>query len=159
MENASRALLISAGMLIGILILSLAVYLYASFGSTAKQVNEQREEEKLLKFNTQFTSYDGKDNITIYDVATLAGLATENNIYYEFTKRTARTNGNDNYISVMLGSKSIEGAYRNQIDTTELISKELQNSQNEGLPQYNCSVKISLITNRVYLVEFSLKNN
>jgi len=35
MENASKALLMAAGVLIGLLVLSLMVYLFASFASTS----------------------------------------------------------------------------------------------------------------------------
>lgn len=79
MENASKALLMAAGVLIGVLILSLAAYLFVYFGSTSQQIHEQNEENQINEFNSKFTSYVGKDNITIYDVITVANLATENN--------------------------------------------------------------------------------
>ena len=40
MENASKALLMAAGTLIGMLIISLAVYLFTSFGSRADQMEK-----------------------------------------------------------------------------------------------------------------------
>ena len=87
MENASKALLMAAGVLIGVLILSLAAYLFVYFGSTSQQIHEQNEENQINEFNSKFTSYVGKDNITIYDVITVANLATENNKKYEFSTR------------------------------------------------------------------------
>ena len=39
MENASNALLIAGGVLIGVLILSLAVYLFADFGAKSADIN------------------------------------------------------------------------------------------------------------------------
>lgn len=83
MENASKALIMAGGVLIGVLILSLAVYLFADFGSTSAQINEQNAEKQLTQFNSQFTSYEGKEGLTIYDVITVASLAKENNTYYE----------------------------------------------------------------------------
>ena len=74
----------AAGVLIGVLILSLAAYLFVYFGSTSQQIHEQNEENQINEFNSKFTSYVGKDNITIYDVITVANLATENNKKYEF---------------------------------------------------------------------------
>lgn len=105
MENASKALLMAAGVLIGILIISLAVYLFVSFGSTSAKIHKQNDEQQIEQFNSQFISYEGK-KCTIYDVVTVANLATENNKYYEFNKRQTQTNGNDNYISVKVGNYS-----------------------------------------------------
>ena len=39
MENASKALLMAGGVLIGLLIIALAVYLFTSFGTTSAEVN------------------------------------------------------------------------------------------------------------------------
>ena len=89
MENASKALLMAGGVLIGILILSLAAYLFVDFGSTSAEIHRQNEEKQITEFNSKFTSYEGykdKDGnwqITIYDIITLAGYAKENNTYNE----------------------------------------------------------------------------
>lgn len=92
MENASKALLMAAGVLIGMLILSLAIYLIISFGTTSAEFHEQNRRQQLDQFNSQFTSYVGKEGITIHDVVTIANLATETNIYYEFKKRNINEN-------------------------------------------------------------------
>lgn len=164
MENASKALLMAAGVLIGILILSLAIYLIVSFGGTSAEIHKQNEEQQIEQFNSQFTSYVGKNDITIYDVVTVANLATENNRYYEFTKRSYTTNGEDTYISVKLNNrdmsqyngKCIENGNDGTKDTdyNKLISTELS-KQGYDLTQYECNVAISKTTKRVYLVEFS----
>lgn len=83
MENASKALVMAGGVLIGIMIMSLAVYLFIDFGSTSAEINTQNAQKQLTQFNAQFTSYEGKDGLTIYDVITVAGYANENNIYYK----------------------------------------------------------------------------
>ena len=41
MENASNALIIAGGVLIGVLIISLAVYLFVDFGSTSAEINKK----------------------------------------------------------------------------------------------------------------------
>ena len=87
MENASKALLMAGGVLIGILILSLAAYLFVDFGSTSAEIHRQNEEKQITEFNSKFTSYewykdkDGNWQITIYDIITLAEYAKENNTY------------------------------------------------------------------------------
>ena len=178
MENASKALLMAASVLIGVLILSLAVYLFTSFGSTSAELHKQQDEQRLEQFNTQFSSYEGKDGgITIYDVVTIANLATENNIYYDFHKKNEATvTGNDNYISVRLKKKvgqaiQIErGSDANTNDVRKfynnLIQEDLAKVKNPGeqgstvstnedepdLALYDCKVEYSTVTGRVYKV-------
>ncbi len=110
MENASKALLMAAGVLIGLLVISLAVYLFVSFGMTSAEIHKEQQEQQLEQFNVQFTSYVGKEGLTIYDVVTVANLATENNKNYELTKKVA--DGTDYYISVQVANQGfIEKGY------------------------------------------------
>ena len=55
MENASKALMMAGGVLIGVLIISLAVYLFADFGSRSASINAQNTEKQLAAFNSKFT--------------------------------------------------------------------------------------------------------
>ena len=104
MENASKALLMAGGVLIGILIISLAVYLFADFGSKSASINAQNSQKQLSAFNSKFTSYqgfkdaDGNWQITIYDIITVKGYALENNEKYENA---------DEKIDVKIGGRSI----------------------------------------------------
>ena len=82
MENASKALVMAGGVLIGVLIISLAVYLFADFGSTSAEINAQNADKQLTEFNSRFTIYEGIDTITIYDIISLAEYVKENNDYY-----------------------------------------------------------------------------
>lgn len=83
MENASRALIMAAGVLIGILILSLAIFLFMDFGSTSKEIYSQIEQVQLTQYNTQYDVYVGRTDITIYEIISVANLAKENNQYYQ----------------------------------------------------------------------------
>ena len=59
MENASKALLMAAGVLIGILILSLGVYLFVSFSQHASQTYDQIKEDQINQFNSEFVALQG----------------------------------------------------------------------------------------------------
>ena len=83
MENASKALLMAGGVLIGILVLSLAVYLFITFGASSREINARIEDNQLLQFNAQFNIYAGRTDIKIHDIISLANLAKENNEYYQ----------------------------------------------------------------------------
>lgn len=106
MENASKALIMAGGVLIGVLILSLAAYLFVDLGSTSAEITAQNAEKQITEFNSKFTSYEGyKDNegnwqITIYDIISLAAYAKENNEYYEDVENEK--------ISVKIDNREIE---------------------------------------------------
>ena len=83
MENASKALIMAAGVLIGVLILSLAAFLFLDFGATSESVYSQMENQQLTQYNAQYTVYSGRKDITIYEIISIANLAKENNDYYK----------------------------------------------------------------------------
>ena len=164
MENAPKALLMAGGVLLGIMILSLAVYLFSNFGSTSSTIHENIEANQISQFNSQFMQYVGKENVTIYDVISMANLATENNKYYEFDKRATMPTGNDNYITILLNNQRIEYGYGNtseeiEDDYNEKLSNETKNIINgsSDLPKYNVQVEISGTTRRVYIVKCTKK--
>ena len=161
MENASKALLMAASVLIGILILSLAVYLFVTFGASSAELHKQTEENQLNQFNSQFTVYNGT-NVNIYDIITIANIATDNNIYYELGKKSTETDGKDYYISVKYGNRLIENAYKSKTtDYDSLISDSLSDMETHDkmeastLPTYKCTVDISETTHRVYKITFT----
>ena len=163
MENASNALIMAGGVLIAILILTLAVYLISSFGSQSAKMHLQIDEERLNNFNNQYASYLGKDKLTIYDVITVANMARENNKYYEVS------NPNDSmYISVDLKNKS-GGIIKDRMETLSDLEfqgcleddrKIINNATEEQkvLKNYDCiDVKYNPDTGRVNKVIFKEK--
>lgn len=158
MENASKALIMAAEVLIGILVISLMVYLFATFGSNSAKINKQLEDNKLAEFNSKYDKYVNKDDVTIYDVITVTNLAKENNKYYELEAESS-TQGNY-YISVSLnrttkGENISELEKENQEDLAGIISEE---DLIDGiLPKYKCEVTYSQITGRVKTVKFTEK--
>ena len=75
MENASNALLMVAAVLIGVMIISIGVYLFSVFGDSTSAIEKQIEQSQIAKFNSQFTKFEGLENCTIYDVVTTINLA------------------------------------------------------------------------------------
>lgn len=141
MENASKALLMAASVLIGTIILSLAVYLYISFTGSANKMGKQMEEGQLQQFNNKFTSYVDKKNLTIYDVVTVANMAKDNNAYYDLNAKTE----NNFYIQVSCDNVNIESK------TEQELEKMLED--NNGI-KYTCTVEYSPNTGRVNIIEF-----
>lgn len=83
MENASKALLMAAGVLIGLLLLTLAVYLFTTFGANAREIRNEINSAQLTEFNAKFNVYADRKDITIYNIISLANLAKENNEYHK----------------------------------------------------------------------------
>ena len=137
MENASKALIIAASVLMGVVILSLAVYLFATFSATSNEIYKQMEDEQLQQFNSQFTSYEGRQDLTIYDVITVTNLANDNNKYYELENNE---DGNY-YITVKLKNNEIQGKdLSNYLDISQNSSEYIGNAT---LKNYTCTVTIS----------------
>lgn len=167
MENASKALLMAAGVLIGILILSLAVFLFANFGSASAEINRQNEIKRINEFNAQFTVFEGKE-CTIHDIISVANLAINNNSNYFLTSKGS----NNYYISVNIKTeqqnlqeslKGNDGKINNE-EVNKLIIKDTNNLVNYtdsdgntqiSLPRYTCKVEVNGNTQRVQTVNFT----
>ena len=88
MENATNALLMAGAVLIGIMILSAGVYLFVQFSNTSSQISAQLSETQISQFNSQFTKFEGKSDITAHDIVSISNLAKQNNEeYYENSGR------------------------------------------------------------------------
>lgn len=83
MENASKALIMAAGILIGVLILSLALYLYITFSESVNNTRATITTQQLSQFNSEYTVFTGRKNITIYEIISIANKAHENNERYK----------------------------------------------------------------------------
>ena len=160
MENASKALIMAAGVLVGVLILSLAVYLIVTFGSESAQLHQQVAADQLNQFNSQYLNYEGSD-ATIYDVVTVANMATENNINRNLGN-ASRNDDSTYYISVSLNGGYLEGNIEDKKKNYDsYINDDLDdmdtsaNRTVDALPKYSCTVNISDKTSRVYQVIFT----
>lgn len=131
MENASKALIMAGGVLIGILIITLAVYLFIDFGTTSAEINRENDTRQLTQFNTQFSVYLGRTNISGYELISVINLAKENN------RQNANTN-NYNYasngyrIEIYVDGRSVVDE-----NLSTLEEKYLKNNESNQL--YTCS--------------------
>lgn len=156
MENATKALLIAAGVLIGIMILSLAVSLYSELNAYVQSSQEAIEFNEQNAFNTQFTKYinyiggEKQFELTIQDVVTAANLAHECNINYNIIEEEeineARGNDSSLYIEILLDGQPIE----------HTIDENSVNLLNNNLGRtYKCeSIHYSEKTGRVNQISF-----
>ena len=90
MDNASKALLMAGSVLLSIMIITLAMYLFANFHQATSQIEGNVEESQVMQFNNQFTKYESNNQVTIYEVLSMANLATQNNKQYQYEKQLAK---------------------------------------------------------------------
>lgn len=161
-ENASNALVMAGGILLGIMIISLAVFVFTYSADFAKNYEKTNEATSIATFNRQFEVYN-RDNLTIHDIITVRNLAREINLQNEV---------NDNEDSIYHITVAITGLnYSNsEIKTNHLetlsdnkIIDLLNNSeisQNNGIiKKYKCEkidyIKLeNLRINRVWKLVF-----
>jgi len=153
MENAVQALLIVAGVLIGVMILSLGASLYSSLNQYVEQSQQEIIDREIQQFNEQFYKYINWDGtspdvdfvLTIQDVVTAAFAARENNTEYGLTQPDA----NNYYVTVNAEQSNLENVIH--LDSVQILENGLE-------AQYKCTNKdviINPITGRVCEVNFT----
>ena len=120
MENATKALLISGGILIGLLAISIGVYLFANYSQIGSTYDRSLQATEIQKFNANFTKFEGRDDITLHEIVSVANYAREYN---------DKNEGSGNHIAVnVIGitppglTRKDEGIYIT--DLTELIKND-----------------------------------
>ena len=74
MENASKALLMAASVLIGIILISLMVIMFMNSGNVSGSYDKTISQEEISVFNSNFTKYVGR-NLTIHEVKSIIYFA------------------------------------------------------------------------------------
>jgi len=77
MENASKALIIAGGIIISILVISIGVYLFASYGETGSSYEKTMQITEIQKLNSNFTKFEGRKDITIQEIVTVVNFAKQ----------------------------------------------------------------------------------
>lgn len=163
MENASKALIMAATVLMGLLLISLAVYLFATFGNVLTSIATENEATILAQFNAQFSVYDGNDRtFTIQDVVTIASLAKQNNDDYNMATGETITE-NTMYVEVKLRKSKTGNSYipihEYSIENNNNLIEESDNqitvtSGNINIPQYQIEkISYSTETGRIYSIQ------
>ncbi len=154
MENATKALYIAAGVLIGIMILSLAVMLFSGLQSYVEEYKNQIESNDLNAFNNKYQKYIQEDKLTIQDIVTVAGIAYEDNSSLNVDSAEWKDNDiseNSLYVGVYLDNERIDNNIK------EKMSELLAENRAEEYKYKISEVKYSQ-AGRVYKISFSTDN-
>ena len=139
MENASKALVMAAEVLIGIMIISLGVYLFATYSKTSKEIYDKQYEQQIIQFNTKYTNYIDKENLNIYDIRTIASYAKHDNESLSELDR----NSEEQRVSVRFYGNSTDLADETDEAWDNRVKTDLNRIQgnNTELPKYECKIK------------------
>lgn len=83
MENASKALEMAAGVLLGVLLLSLVAYFFTSISSWPEQQDDEKSSQQTAQFNLEFEVYDKKGMYGADVISCLTKAENNNEKYYE----------------------------------------------------------------------------
>lgn len=116
MENASKALLMAAAVLVGVMMLSLGAYLFSIFGGFGSEISNRLEQKQIDEFNSQFYKYENSEEVRIHDIISVANLARQYNLDNDFT------NTSNYYIKVNISSKHGVGTEGQDLEAISLES-------------------------------------
>ena len=132
MENASKALIIAGGILIAILILSMGVYLFSTYGQIGGSYEKKQAKEELDKFNSIFTKFEGRTDITVQEIVTLA------NFVREYNEENGRTAANGTNIKVCYNTIDLAGAGVDLLTFIKNNSTYTDSSGDTKIRQFQC---------------------
>ena len=79
MENASNALIIAGAILIAIIVLSIGVYLVVTYSKVGNSYEQEMTAVELTKFNTKFTVFQDRNDISAQEIVTLKNFIEKYN--------------------------------------------------------------------------------
>lgn len=131
MENASKALIMAAEILVGVMIVCVGVYLFNLFANYSSNEYEKIEATQVSEFNAQFLIFYGENKdgkpieCTIHNIVSLANLAQKNNIKYELVDEVTK-GGKTSYVKK--SGISIDNSLYVQIDLGNIKNLELKSN-------------------------------
>jgi len=142
MENASKALLLGAGILIGLIVISIGVYLFASYRGSVTPYEQHMQETEIKKFNVNFTKFEGRDDITIQEIVTLINFAKQ----YE--------QENEVHITIAVAAIPDVINWLNTVVTINSEDKEVELIQDNSEKIFKCENIIYNNEGKVNLIKF-----
>ncbi len=138
MENASKALLMAAGLLIALLIIYIAVRVFTSASGVSQSYHDRESASEIATFNSHFTKYVGavvkseelttQTYATIHDIITVANFAWD----YNYTKAKAAQINPIEHASDLYGLIKVDlYTVHDQMDK-DVICENIQNKTDEA---------------------------
>jgi hypothetical protein len=130
MENASKALLIAGGVLLMILVLSVANYIFREISANASDIYSDLEESEITEFNQKFLNYEGRTDLNIQDVVTIINIAKDNDVTGKIPT------------SVIVKVDNAEWQTKTTKELNELLKNDIDSKYTCSAVNYNSNSKI-----------------
>ena len=108
MENASKALLMAASVLIGVLLMTLMAYVFYFSSDYSSKIKDNIAAKDIYQTNVKFEIYNERNDLNIHDVQTIINLVED------YNKETETVNK----INLNIRSVSLESELLEDKDTT-----------------------------------------
>lgn len=140
MENASKALLMAGAILIGVIIITIAVYIFSGAADLSNAYDTEQRNQAVASFNANFDQFSERSDLTVHDIITALNFAKEYN---------ASANGKE-LITVAIGGSSIMSSDQNT------LLNEYSLSSSQVVQFFTCkSIKYNENTGRVKSINFT----
>lgn len=170
MENASKAFIMAAGVLIAVMVASFMIFALRKAGRLSSEYESQRADLELVNFNSQF-EYFARDNNTYFDIMTVSNMAYDvnrNNGYDANNKiEIIIKNDNDHILYQILSKEALERNHffeketDKQIymyDTTLLDYTKLKPDTEEYIHKFVCTkTDYNDVTGKICEMQFKVK--
>lgn len=123
MENISKALLIAAGILFSVMLLSMLMITYNQISAHYQQEHELAAMEQLEKFNREFENYN-RDNIRGNDLISLMNKIIDYNASQSYNEDIGQKRI---LVNITIGSSNI-GKFKFQEDDESIIEENITNT-------------------------------
>lgn len=144
MENASKALIMTTSVLIALMIIGIAVYIFNIFGTFAKNKEEDLYNEQIGVFNAQFVKYETMEDINIHDIITVANYAKNYNETYVEGKPELYVHVNIDGKTTNLQDKDVN--YKNTLIREAIDNKYKYELADNGIEYNNVTGRVIKVT-------------
>ena len=171
MENASKALIMAASVILGIMIITFSVFIFGIFKDYNAKNTSQIEEKEDSRFNSEFFKYyeNGKDvlKVTPHDIVSIANFAKENNLFVTIGSDFHNKDGLRPEIGFINTDFILEPKENSYYVTIDVLTKneKIYNFEKKSQDEYTsfieqnkifkCSeIRVNKITKRVEYVKY-----
>ena len=170
MENATKALLMAAGILIAIVVISIAIVVYSRISGFYQTKQNNISEEQLAAFNSEYSAYD-RDNVSGFELVSLINKTidfNQNKVYGASNTKEGNEGEklSDGYaeMSISINIKKLpnsklfsNGTYvydgKNSSSKRQTLINNIKEMQNLEA-KYGASSLTKLVSNMSYLEKF-----
>ncbi len=111
------------------------------FHGQVREIQEQNAEQQLVQFNTQFTVYADREDITIYDILTVVNLAKDNNAKNDESENKIEVHIITNSTAPRNVNNAEQDAKAEDLEKLIIYDRNYINEEHRELPKYKCKIE------------------